>query len=495
MMIPKQLNNIFERFKTQISTESLRARIMRGGIWLGLGGGVEQGLRFIRNLILVRILAPDAFGLLAIILVVNAAFESFTQIGIKEAIIQNPKGKEITYLNGAWWLSFVRSIGLFIIGYLISPWISEFYEMPEMLTMMRLSFLSILFNGAFSVNAYVKIKEMKYKKWVLIEQGGGAIGVIITIILAFMIQNVWALVIGFVFGAGMRCLLSFIICPYCPGFQFDKESLLKLFKFARGMFGLPILYFIFTKIDIFVIGKLCSKNDLGLYSMVLALTQIPSQLISIFIGPLLTPAFSEMQSHNERINNTIMKTTALLVFIWFPMLTFIILYAKDLLDIIYGPQYMLLAVPFAVLFATTMMRTLSALFATFFFAIGKPELQRLFVGIRAIIIVLIIYPAVKRFGLLGGAISLLMAMIIANIILLIQMRKLTKFDVTKYSYLFLKALSVSLIVFIAWIATYNYLPNNSIIKLIPGAIGCLLSFILSMLIFSNDMMLFNDNEI
>ena len=115
------MQQITNKIKLLASGNSLKARAMKGSFWLGLGSGSEQGLRFLRNIILVRILAPEAFGLMAIVLAVNAAFESFTQIGIKDAIVQNPRGEDDTYLNIAWFMAFGRLILLFITGTFVLP--------------------------------------------------------------------------------------------------------------------------------------------------------------------------------------------------------------------------------------------------------------------------------------------------------------------------------------------------------------------------------------
>ena len=115
----QRLKKIINKISRSTST---KGRAAPGGLWLGAGSGSEQCLRLARNMILTRVLAPEAFGLMAIVLSVNAAFESFTQIGIKEAIIQNPNGHEKAYLNGAWWLSLGRSLALYLLVFCAAPY-------------------------------------------------------------------------------------------------------------------------------------------------------------------------------------------------------------------------------------------------------------------------------------------------------------------------------------------------------------------------------------
>ena len=111
-----------------MNRQRLKERAVRGGAWLGAGTGIEQGLRFLRNIILTRLLAPEAFGLMAIVLALNTAFESFTDVGIKQAIVQNPRGQTREYLNGAWWFSCIRAVVLYGLAFWSAPFLERFYD-------------------------------------------------------------------------------------------------------------------------------------------------------------------------------------------------------------------------------------------------------------------------------------------------------------------------------------------------------------------------------
>ena len=462
--------------KKYLDGKSLKARAVSGGIWLGVGSGIEQGLRLVRNMILARILAPDAFGLMAIILAVNAAFESFTQVGIKEAVIQNTEGEEDTYLNGAWWLSFGRSVGLFILGVISAPWISNFYGISNDVIILQISFLSILFNGAMSARAYLAVKRMEYGKWVIISSGGGICGIITAIVCSFLLRNVWALVVGFIVEAGARFLLSFLICPFIPKLKFKRKHLHELFKYARGIFGLPILYLIFMQTDIFVIGKLFSKADLGLYSLAASLAQVPTQLITTLLNPILLPVFANRQDDKVWINQALIKSTKFIALLWTPVAFFIFLYGQDILSVIYSKHYAVVAVPFAILFANALIRTCSAPITNVYFAIGRPDLQRFFTGIRAVLMVILIYPAIKLFGLTGAAAAGLIALIISYCFQVWQINGLTKLDQRQYSNIFLQAVGISLPVLVVWYYTYNLFSSRPLINILQGIMGSLLVY-------------------
>ena len=466
-----------------LKSTDLKSRIARGSILVGAGNGIEQFLRLIRNMLLTRMLAPEAFGIMAIILAINAAFESFTQIGIKEAVIQNPRGHERTYLNGAWWLALGRSLILYSIVYITVPLFSRLYNNPDFVPLMRVAFLNLFFTGLMSTKAYVAIKQMRFKKWVFLFNGGGVIGIVTTVILAIIINNVWALVIGFVVEALARCILSYVLCPYLPGFDFDKKNLFALLKYAQGMFGLPILTFIFMKADIFVIGKLCPMSELGLYSMASLTAWTLFNFITMIIGQVLMPAFSEKQTDNVWINTWILNISYIIAIIGFPLLFFVILYGKECLSLLYGNQYGVVAIPFAIIFATALFRTISVPIASVYLAVGRPELHRFFTAIRAVLIIVLIFPAMKFFGLIGAASSVLISMLIGYLFQIKRMERLTELDLKEYFTYFSPVILISSFVLLFGFVIKNFFSLSSTLIMLPGFFSCIFAYVMNILFF------------
>src|SRR5436190_5711916 len=119
-------------FEKYLKGTSVTAKIFRGGAWLGAGSAGEYGLRFARNMILARILAKEAFGLMAIVISVCSLFQVLTGLWIKESVVQNPRGGERTFLNGVWFLAVSRALVLMVGAYFLAPWIAQFYEAPKL---------------------------------------------------------------------------------------------------------------------------------------------------------------------------------------------------------------------------------------------------------------------------------------------------------------------------------------------------------------------------
>ncbi len=381
----------------------LKAKCAKGAMALGIGTVGGRTLRFLRILILARILAPNQFGIIAIVIASLRMLEAFTEVGVKQSVIQNKRGDEREYLNVAWWFQSLRGLGLFAIAILAAPWISFFYGKPELLRLFQVSYLSILFTSFISPRVYVLEKEFRFGRSVLLVQGSGVLGTVITIVAAFMIRNVWALVIGFVAEAVILCLFSYILVPFLPRFRIDRECLRELMKFARRMFGLPILTWISLGADVLVLGKIVADHELGMYSLAVHLVSLPIILFSQIINPVLLSGFAQKQDDRNALCRAVLKITRGAAIFAIPLVAFLASSASGILLLAYGPQYVAVAFPCGILFLLILVRVEAAIPATLYFAVGRPHLNRGFVMLRAAIIVALIYPAIDRFGLSGAA--------------------------------------------------------------------------------------------
>ncbi len=400
---------MYGRIKTQIELArfgaSLKAKALRGGAWLGAGSVAEQMVRFARNLILARLLAPSAFGTMAIVLSVSSVLGSLTDVGVREALIQNPRGSERRYANAAWWMAFGRALATYIFLFIAAPWVARFYGNAELSLLLRVAVIGLLFEGAMSAQAYVSLKEMKFSKWAAILNGGGITGVVITIVLSLFIRDVWALVIGSCAESVARCLLSYVICPFLPSLRWDREVFRDLLTFSRKLFGLSILHLLFLRADVFVLAKLFSAAELGVYTMAVFLAQVPSGFLISLMGQVLMPALSEIQGDKERMNRIVLQVSTVIVFLGMPVLVFLLVSGRPLLTVIYGPAYAAAALPLAIAVAIAIVSMMNVQLTTVFYASGHPNLHRRCVAVMAGTTLLLVYPLAKWLGLVGGQVA------------------------------------------------------------------------------------------
>ena len=450
---------------------SLARETVRGGAVLAVGSGLENLIRFGRNLILVRILAPEAFGLMAIILSIVAAFETFTDMGVKYAIIQNPRGKEPTYLNAAWWTAAGRGVLLYAALFAFAHPVAVFYERPDLVPLMRVACLAVPLRALMSIAVYVAIKDMQFWRWAVAAHGGAALGVSVTIGLAFLLSDVWALVFGLTIEALLICILSYVLCPFAPTFAFKSQDTRALYGYARGMVGLPILYFIFMRTDLFVVGKLCSATSLGVYAMALGLARTPFQMVDAVVVQLAMPVLSALRSQTNKLRDAILQFSKFLAFISMPSLAFVLVHGSDILGFVYGPQYAHVGLVFALAFAAAMLQSLSVPITTAYFALGRPALQRSFSLVRAAFLVVIIVPLVLHLQLTGAALAVVLAMLVGYIVQVVKLRSLVGFEIRSLGRCFAGPAVAGAGVYVIAAASKELWDVHQPWGLVPGVIG------------------------
>jgi PST family polysaccharide transporter/lipopolysaccharide exporter len=460
-----------------LSGKNLKARVARGSVVVAAGSGIDQGLRLVRNVILTRLLAPEAFGLMAIVLAVNTFFESFTDVGIDTAIVQNAGSEDAAYLNGAWWISFGRAVGLYALVFAEAPWIGHFYRQGSIAALMRVAFLGTLFRGAMSPRTYVAHKKMDFKRLVAINQGAGLCGILLTVVLALAIPGVWALTIGYASEAAVRCMLSFVLCPYRPGLQFDKAALRRIYDYSRGLFGMPILTFIYLRADIFVIGKLESTALLGIYSMVAGLGRVPLSLAGTPMAQIVNPAFSEIQNNPDRLRSTLLRITSAFSLVSFPTMVLVGFYGKDLLLILYGARYAQAAEPLAVIFVSAMLGVASVPVLAIYFMTGRPQLNRFFAVVRTVLILILIYPATRLYGVIGAAAAVLASMVVACGFQVVRLQKVIGLNPWQYMGAFARGFPYSLPIVAVWLAAHGRLDLGPLAHFVMGSLACLAGFV------------------
>jgi len=401
-----KVNSIRQRIRklvAEVRGSDLKARVARGSFLLAAGTAIERVMRLCRNMILARLLAPDDFGLMALVLSVSVLLSCLTDVGVRQSIVHHQDGAKREYLNIAWWVQVARGIGLFITVLLVAPAICRFYDKPELLNLLRVSLAIVVLNALTSPRLYLLDKEFRFVKSLCLIQGSSLLGTLTAIILVLYMRNVWVLVIGQVMQSGVQCLLSHILCPFRPILKIDRRYLKEFLKFGRGMLGLAFLTVVSMQADVFVLAKILPSEPVGMYALALALARQPIFLFSSSVGRVLLPAFAEKQDDHGALCSAVIRLLRITLLFGVPLLVFAAIGAKPILFLVYGARYRAVAVPFALLCLAMLFYVQAIVLAQVYMAIGLPQLQRRYVILLAGLIISLMYPAVKFFGLTGAA--------------------------------------------------------------------------------------------
>lgn len=449
---------------------SIRSRAIRGGSVLAVGTTIERLARLARNMLLARLIAPDQFGTMALILAVTGLFAALTEVGIPQAVVQNKRGNTPEFLNVAWWFGVIRGVLVASAGVALSPVISAIYGLPELTPLLSFAFIGMIVGGLISPRVYSLQREFRFSAMLWTTVGSGIIATGVTLVVGLYMHSVWALVIGAVSEALIGSILSFILCPIRPSLKLDPESRRDLFQFTRGMAGLPILNFAIMQADVFVLGKVASTELLGLYSMAISVAGFPLTIFNRVALPLVIPVVSTVQENLAEVRSMLLRLSRLVWLLGLPMATVMALCADPLLVLVYGrPEFTLVGSAFGLYGLMTVVYMASLVIFSMYLAIGRPSLNRRFTITRAALVVVSMYPLAHFWGGFGAALSLLIALIIAMIVQLVSVRQAVGMRIREYAITLRAGIIISVVVAVPISATLLWIRLPNWVDVLIGA--------------------------
>lgn len=406
---------IIQFVSEKLSGDSLKARFLRGSVWLAAGNIIEKALAFVSKIILARILMPEELGIIVLIASITGLFECLTEVGVKQCIIQSKKSDSREFLDAVWWFSSIRGMMLFVLAWILTPWICNFYfeDQDQVLAqygwsslhmMVRIAFLCVLLNGLISPRAHLQEKQFNFARVVAYVQSAALTGTILTIVLSFILHNAWAMVWGFVCQVFLRMVMSYVFCPFWPKMQFHRESWREIMLFAKGMWGSPFFAYIAYNIDVLVGGKIVGPELIGLYGFAVGLAYIPRDLFGRIVNPVLMPAFAESQDDKNKLKKTVGQIVSTLMLTAAPAIVLCFIFNRQFITLVYGQSFEPVSLIFAIMTLNVLLIMINMVFVNLFFGLGMPEISRNYTFIRAAILICLTAPVAHHFGLAGMAI-------------------------------------------------------------------------------------------
>jgi O-antigen/teichoic acid export membrane protein len=273
---------------------SLRVRVSRGML-VGLAGQAgAQLLRLVGNLVLARLLFPEAFGLMAIVYLVIFAMEQIANLGISPAILRMERAEAAAFLDTAWTIQVVRGLALWLVGVALAPLVAGFYREPELAAILPVaSFASVLI-GVTSTKLIVLTRRLDLMRRVAIELSGQGVALVAMIAIAWRHRSVWALVLGGLANQATIALLSHLAIPGARNrLAWDREAARSMASIGKWVFASSGLSFVLGQLDIALLGRLVSPGVLGVYSMGAIIPNLLRDVLFRLSNSVLAPAIAE----------------------------------------------------------------------------------------------------------------------------------------------------------------------------------------------------------
>ena len=271
---------------------SLKARSLRTTALAVASLGGENILRLASNLILTRILFPEVFGLMALVQLFLTGLKMFSDTGIRQAIIQNPRGEEPDFLNTAWTAQIIRGVILWACTCALALPAAALYGEPLLAQILPVAAFSLVISGFMTTKVLTNNRNLTIGQQTITQLSVKTIEIIISVTLAWWLQSVWALVIGNLASSFLSLLANHRFLPgQTNRLHWDWEIARELFGFGKFIFLSTAVTFVTTNGDRAILGAYISLAELGVYNIGYFLGALPLLVYQAVMGRVVFPYY------------------------------------------------------------------------------------------------------------------------------------------------------------------------------------------------------------
>ncbi len=277
-----------------IARSSLFSRVLRGSALTAGSYAITQFLRLASNLVLTRLLFPEAFGLMALVSVFLVGLSMFSDVGIGPAISQSRRGDDPEFLDTAWTIQVWRG-GLLWLGTCLFAWpVAQLYQAPQLLTLLPAAGLSLLIGGFNPTRIDSANRHLMLGRLTLLDLIAQIIGIAAMVALAYLMRSVWALVIGAIIGSVAKLVLThWGLHGPRNRFRWEPAAGRELIHFGKWIFLSTACGFLLSQGDKAILGAYLQLDQLGIYNIGYFLASFPVLLGGAVTGRILIPIYRD----------------------------------------------------------------------------------------------------------------------------------------------------------------------------------------------------------
>lgn len=297
-------------------SQSLKNKTLKGTAWSAIDSISGQGVSFLVGIVLANILTPKEYGLIGILLIFIAVFNSIVDSGFSNALIRKTEANNKDY-NTVFWVNMGISIMLFLAFFFSAPLIAQFFYQSELLSLTRVMACIIIINACAIIPRTILVKNIDFKLQTKISLISSIISGILGIALALLNFGVWALVAQQLSRQIINSGLLWIWIKFRPKFEFSKQSFKDLFGFGWKLMVSSLIDTTWKEIYQVVIGRCYSPATLGQYTRANQFGSIFSSNLTTIVQRVSYPALSTIQDDKIRLKEAyrrIIKATMLVTF-------------------------------------------------------------------------------------------------------------------------------------------------------------------------------------
>lgn len=362
-----------------------------------------QLLNLVAISIIARKLTPNEFGLVAIASILITFLNNVITQGVSQFVIFDRHDNE-ERLNSAFWLNLFISFFICATGFFLSPFISDFYNEPDIqliinLLLLRVPFESVIVIIDASINKKLQFKILE-KRDIIVQ----FISISISILMALTGFGIWSLVFPSIISVFIRFLITFYITIWKPKLKFYTNHWKEIFSYSSKLIVSSVINFFIAEGDTLVIGKILGSYKLGVYNLSWRASNLVSRNIVSLVNKMSFPYIAKSGNNYKDVLLKINKIFRILSLVTFPILFLLIVLAEEFILGIYGLQWKESILPFQILLIYAIRYSVGAPIGAVYKAIGRPDIN-LKIGLSMMPFYILAVIFGSSYGIIGVAIG------------------------------------------------------------------------------------------
>ena len=349
---------------------SLSKAALGGVSVMGITVGAQMTLQLLSMAILARLLTPFEFGVIAAANIVITFSNMFSDIALGSAIIQI---KNITeqHIRVALTLSVLSSVVVAGALFIFAPFLSEYFEIPEIHDVLVALSVVFLWTGLSTVAENLMSRSFRYKELGVIKICGSLLAFVVAVAMASLGFSYWSVVTAIILQSffGMVCMLLMQRHSLLPSFDF--QSLKDLIYIGGGLSFSRIVNYVALNVDNFFIAKMIGTESLGFYDRAYRLSGFPTMIFDRVASKVALSSYSRAQDDMERMNFAFRRGLSLTALLGLPVTFILVILGPEIILFVLGDQWKAAIIPFMLLVAGMFFRLSYKVSQSVIIALGK----------------------------------------------------------------------------------------------------------------------------
>lgn len=331
--------------------DNIKTKTLSGFLWRFLERCGAQGVNFLVQIVLARLLAPELYGTIALVTVFTTILQIFVDSGMGNALIQKKNADDVDFSSVFYFNLFMCCV-LYGIMFAIAPLIAEFYSKPELTSVVRVMSLTLIISGVKNVQQAYVSRNMLFKRFFFSTLGGTIAAAFVGIGMAYAGFGVWALVAQDITNKTIDTLVLWFTVKWRPKLLFSFKRLKGLVGYGWKLLIAAFVDSVYNNIRQLIIGRMYSAGELGLYNKGKQLPFTIVNNINTSIDSVLFPAMSSQQESVEKVKSMTRRAIKTSSYILWPLMMGLAFTAPSIVTILLTEKW-LACVPFLRIFCIT----------------------------------------------------------------------------------------------------------------------------------------------